>query len=360
MKIPASRLRTCHGDLLIDGSQGEGGGQIVRTACALSALTGIPVRIKNIRAGRKTPGLRAQHCTALKGLARMSGARTTRLKVGVKEITFTPGESLGDRELDLDTGTAGSVSLVLQGLQVAALGASDTVHLILRGGTDVPGAPSCDYVKNVKLRVLRGMGYEMDLRILKRGYYPKGGGIIDVRIQPPGGSLLPALEIPFHTEIMSSHGVSHASSEVSQNHMAEKQGRAATKILTDYLHVPAKVKVEYGQTQSPGSGVVVWAVTKESVFGASALNLSQSGSESPAEEATEKLLRTYHTRAAVDSWLGDQILPYMALGNGPSIISVPRFTRHMKTNMWVIQSFLKVRFFCEKEEERILVHCHPE
>lgn len=357
MKIPDQRIRIPQGVLEIDGSQGEGGGQILRTACALSSLTGIACRIRQIRAGRRKPGLRAQHCTALKGLARMCSAQTSPLKVGSREVSFRP-RSLQKTKIDLDTGTAGSASLVLQALLLAALGSpSKEVHFILRGGTDVPGAPSCDFMKNVKLEVLQRMGYRVDLRILRRGYYPKGGGILDVRAHPPGADLLEPLQIPLATDPLGSYGISHAAESLAKRHVAEKQSRAATKMLTNYMHVPARVDVEYGATPSSGSGVVVWAKTAETVWGASALGRSDKSSEEVAEEAADKLLRTYHTRASFDPWLGDQILPYMALSRGPSVISVPRLTRHMKTNMWLVQQFLNVRFYCELKEQRVLVHC---
>lgn len=358
MKIPDHRIRFPEGVIEIDGSYGEGGGQIVRTACALSCLTGVACRIRQIRAGRRNPGLRAQHCTALKGLALMCSAKTSSLKVGVEQISFSPN-SIQKTELDLDTGTAGSVSLVLQALLLAALGSSSReIRFLLRGGTDVPGAPSCDFVKHVKLNVLQKMGYRVDLRILKRGYYPKGGGIVKVKVRPPEGTLLEPLQMPSAaTDPLSSQGISHASDDMAKRHVAEKQGRAAARILTQYMHVPAKVDVEYGSTRSTGSGVVLWARTNESVWGASALGRSDKSSEQVADEATEKLLRTYHTQASFDPWLGDQILPYIALSRGPSVFSVPRVTRHMKTNMWLVQQFLNVQFYCESQEQRVLVHC---
>ena len=238
MKIPDHRIRFPEGVIEIDGSYGEGGGQIVRTACALSCLTGVACRIRQIRAGRRNPGLRAQHCTALKGLALMCSAKTSSLKVGVEQISFSPN-SIQKTELDLDTGTAGSVSLVLQALLLAALGSSSReIRFLLRGGTDVPGAPSCDFVKHVKLNVLQKMGYRVDLRILKRGYYPKGGGIVKVKVRPPEGTLLEPLQMPSAaTDPLSSQGISHASDDMAKRHVAEKQGRAAARILTQYMHV---------------------------------------------------------------------------------------------------------------------------
>jgi RNA 3'-phosphate cyclase len=262
-------------------------------------------------------------------------------------------------ELDLDTGTAGSIGLVLQSLLLAGIGLPDTWRSILRGGTDVPNAPSCDYLKNVKLVLLAKMGYRVGLRVLRRGYYPKGGGIVQVEIDPPQEGLLEGPDLPIAAETIGTRGISHASSELARRRVAERQRRQATKALTDLLHIPAKIDVEYGPTRSTGSGLLVWARTHDSVMGASSLGALKKPAEQVAEEAVEMLLRTYHTHAAVDPWLGDQILPYMALSRGPSVISVPYLTRHMKTNMWVIQRFLNVRFYCEEQDRRIRIECHP-
>jgi RNA 3'-phosphate cyclase len=357
VNVPADRLRILGGPLELDGSHGEGGGQIVRTACALSALTGVSCRISNIRAGRKQPGLRPQHCTALSGLASLCGAETSPIQVGTTEVFFAPG-ALRAASLDLDTGTAGSVGLVLQSLLLAGMGLPGPWRAVIRGGTDVPASPSCDYVHNVKAVILARMGYRVGLRILRRGYYPKGGGIVQVQLDPPEG-LLEGLDLPVATETTGSYGVSHASSGLSQRRVAERQRRQALRALTDLLHIPSKIAVEYGPTRSAGSGLVVWARTTDSVAGASSLGAPQKPAEQVADEAVEMLMRTYHTRASVDPWLGDQILPYMALSRGPTVISVPYLTRHMQTNMWVIQRFLNVRFGCEEQDQRIRIECRP-
>jgi RNA 3'-phosphate cyclase len=288
----------------------------------------------------------------------MCCAVTNGLKIGSSELSFSPGP-FGTPELDLDTGTAGSVCLVLECLQLAALAAEAPVRFILRGGTDVTGAPSCDYVRTVKLPLLKKMGYQLDFRLLKRGYYPKGGGIINVLAHPPEGSLLQPLYLPESGTATEARGLSHAASTLKKKNVAERQARTLQKRLTDYLHVPAKVETEYGPTRCPGSGITLWAHTVDSVFGASAMGKPEKSAEWVAEEATEKLLRTYHSRASLDPWMGDQILPYLALSSGPSVISVPRLTRHMQTNMWIIQQFLNVRFYCEQENQRVKVHCEP-
>lgn len=357
MNIPSRRLRIAEGVVEIDGSFGEGGGQIVRTACALSTLTGLACRIRQVRAGRSQPGLRPQHCTTLKGLARLCGAETSPLVVGSEEVFFRPGP-IGNKDLELDTGTAGSVSLVLQGLLLAGLGApGPEVRFLLRGGTDVPGAPSCDYLKNVKGEVLKRMGYRIDLRIQNRGYYPRGGGTVEARVRPPEADLLEPLHLLESSEAVAAHGISHASKSLASRQVAERQGRAAARILTECLHIPARIESDYGASPGDGSALILWSNSRESVWGGSSLGRRGMTSEQVAEEAAGRLLRTYHCRAALDPWLGDQILPYLALARGPSVVSVPTVTRHMRTNMWLVQHFLNVRFYAEPLDNRVLVHC---
>lgn len=360
MRVPSHRLRIEQGVIRIDASYGEGGGQIVRTACALSALTGIGCELTRIRAGRKKPGLRPQHCAALRGLANLCHASTPPLKPGLQELYFIPGRLSAKEELRIDTGTAGSVGLVLQGLLIACLGQEGSVRILLRGGTDVPFAPPADYVRSVLTPLLGRMGYGVDVSILRRGYYPKGGGVVDVRIRPPETPLLKALEIPISTDVCSCSGVSHAARGLSERKVAERQRKRAQRILTDFLHVPAKIREEYGSSNSPGSGIVVWIETRESVLGASALGETGKSAEDVAEEASEKLFRVYHSRASLDPWMGDQILPYLALSDGPSTVSVPHLTRHMQSNMWVLERFLNVRFQAEETGSHVRVRCEPE
>jgi RNA 3'-terminal phosphate cyclase (ATP) len=204
------------------------------------------------------------------------------------------------------------------------------------------------------------MGYRAALRIVRRGYYPKGGGIVQLEVEPPSGGLLEPICLPVAAETLGSFGISHASSGLSGRKVAERQKKQAAKGLTQLLHIPSKIDAEYGTADSPGSGLLVWATTDGSVVGATSLGAPDKSAEQVADHAVEMLMRTYHARASVDPWLGDQVLPYMALSRGPCTISVPYLTRHMQTNMWVIQKFLNVRFYCQEEDQRVRIECIPE
>src|SRR5437879_10525908 len=167
----------------VDGGRGEGGGQLLRMALALSALTDTPVRVARIRAGRPTPGLAAQHVTAINAVAGLCEAEVTGVSVGASSIEFRPGKLAAGR-FSFDVGTAGSTTLVLQALLPVAAAAPGAVRVRLIGGTDVRWSPPIDYFNRVFLPLLRRLGARADVEVLRRGDYPPGGGIVEGGIEP--------------------------------------------------------------------------------------------------------------------------------------------------------------------------------
>ena len=172
--------------LKIDGSRGEGGGQILRTSVTLSCITGTPVRIVNIRRGRKVPGLRAQHLAAIRLLARVCGARVEGLEIGSEVLEFEPGP-VQSMDLSQDIGTAGSIPLVLQTLIVPVAAASKRLKLDIMGGTDVSWSPTTDYTRYVLAAAYSRMGINFSVDVKRRGYYPRGGGRISLEVHPSRG-----------------------------------------------------------------------------------------------------------------------------------------------------------------------------
>ena len=158
----------------IDGSHGEGGGQIIRTSVALSAITGKSVKITNIRSGRPNPGLQAQHLEAVKAVARLCNGKTD-AKLGATSLVFEPSHIQGGH-INIDIGTAGAISLVLQALALPAVHAENPVTLRISGGTHVRWSPSMDYMQNVFCYYMKKLGIDFDISISKYGFYPKGGG----------------------------------------------------------------------------------------------------------------------------------------------------------------------------------------
>ncbi|MBS7628084.1 RNA 3'-terminal phosphate cyclase, partial [Candidatus Bathyarchaeota archaeon] len=164
--------------LEIRGDILEGGGQILRTAIAFSAVTGIPIEVTRIRARRSPPGLRAQHMAAVSAVAEITGAQVDGLSIGSQRLLFVPSSPKAG-SFSIDIGTAGSVTLVLQALMPIMAFAPGPVSIRLKGGTNNPMAPPFEFLKEVLLPVLKRMGFEAELRLIRRGFYPRGGGIVE-------------------------------------------------------------------------------------------------------------------------------------------------------------------------------------
>ncbi len=169
--------------LKIDGSYGEGGGQIVRSAVTLSCITNKPVQIENIRKNRKVPGLRPQHLIGVKLLSKICNANVKGLEIGSSTIKFIPNE-VENSSLKENIGTAGSISLILQVLIPAISISKKSLKLSIIGGTDVPWSPTSNYTKHVLAEAYSRMGIKFNMKIIKRGYYPKGGGKIEIEVFP--------------------------------------------------------------------------------------------------------------------------------------------------------------------------------
>ena len=167
----------------IDGSYGEGGGAVLRIATALSAVTSKPVHVTNIRSGRPKPGLMPQHLNAVKAVAALSNASLSGLELGSTDIIFNP-RSLSGGDYKIDIGTAGSITLILQAFMIPAAFADGPVTIGITGGTDLRWSPSVDYLENVTLPILRLMGYKVRINILQRGHYPRGGGLVELKVDP--------------------------------------------------------------------------------------------------------------------------------------------------------------------------------
>ncbi len=337
----------------IDGSFGESGGQILRTSCALSAVTGKSVKIINIRKGRPNPGLQAQHIAAIDALAKLCNAKVTGLQQNKTEITFEPGEIKGC-SIDVHIPTAGSVGLVLQGLMIASLQAEDIVNIHINGGaTNGKWAAPALYIKNVLLPLLEKMNYKADMTIEKYGYYPKGGAKVRMEIAP---SKLKPLVLEERGKLLSITGISHASLHLKDKKVAERQAKAAEELMRKNIDCDIIcIEPHYMETDNPGSALDCWAVCENTVFGADALGELRKKAEDVGKEAAEQLIKQINSGGAVDEHAEDQLLPYMALAgeNGISTIKVGHLTKHTETNIWTIEQFLPVKFDINSKEKTI-------
>ncbi len=321
--------------LHLDGSYGEGGGQIVRTSLSLAALLGEPVKLTNIRAGRSKPGLRPQHLTALKALVQVTQAEVEGATLGSRELTFRPRTPRGGRyffDVAEKTGSAGAVTLVAQALLPPLLAARETATLTIRGGTHVAWSPPAHYFMDVFLPALTELGATVTMNLKRWGWYPRGGGEVRLTVTPStelSGREWLAPPPPRSFQALS------GGSRVPP-HVVQRQSKRLKKRLGADLPV-AEVEA---QSPAPGSFVFLWGPRA----GFHALGARGKPAEKVADEAVEEFLRFQKHESALDRHLADQVLLYLARAKGPSVFTTEEVTLHLHTNLWVIEQFLGPTF----------------
>ncbi|GAB4387821.1 MAG: RNA 3'-terminal phosphate cyclase [Thermodesulfovibrionales bacterium] len=321
----------------IDGSLGEGGGQILRTALSLSALTGKAFRIFSIRKARPRPGLMPQHLTAVRAAAQAAGARVDGASQGSEELVFRPGRTSPGR-YEFDIGTAGSTGLLFQTLLPPLLFAGGRSGLLLKGGTHVPWSPPFNYLKEVFLPMLGRLGARVEAGIEAYGFYPRGGGRVSFGIEPSDG-LRPA-DFLERGRLLGVRGVSAAARLPLS--VAQRQRQAALEALGALAGAP--VEVEALEVSSPGQGTFVFlrADYEGAVCGFSALGARGKRAEEVGREAASALLGHHASGACVDAHLADQLALYLALAGGESRVRTSAVTGHLSSNLRVIEMFLPV------------------
>lgn len=332
----------------IDGSHGEGGGQILRTAISFSSLTKKPIRIDKIRANRPNPGLNYQHLMAIKSVAELCNADVKGLNKGSCEIEFHPHEIKGGK-FHFDILTAGSTTLVLQACLLPSLFAPETAEFKITGGTDVKWSPPIDYFRFVFSPLLHKMGADVSIVLGRRGHYPKGGGEITARIKPVGK--LKPLNLEQKGELKSIKGIAHVSNLPSK--IANRMKHATLLKLVNYSEVNISEE-HYPQGKDPahgaGTGIVLWANYENSILGTNGLGEKGVPAEKIAQNAVDGLLAEINSKSTLDVHAADQFLPYMALADGESIFYAREISNHAKTNMWLIEQFLDVKFEVKEKE----------
>jgi RNA 3'-phosphate cyclase len=321
----------------IDGSYGEGGGQLVRTAVALAAITGTPVRLQNVRAKRDKPGLAPQHLAAVRAVASVCGAECTGLDLRSQAFTFAPGPLRGGT-FRFDVGTAGSVTLVLQALLPALACAPGLARVTVVGGTDVRAAPPLDYLRHVLLALIHRLGVRIECRLARRGYFPRGGGEVEVSVAPgrPRPVALEPVERPSRID-----GLAHVANLPA--HIAERMRTAALARLGDSpAHVDTAV---LGPADAIGQGgaIVLWARAGHTMLGAGRVAQRGVRAEHLGDETGAELAADLAAGAALDAHAADQLLVYLALAGGGSF-TTRAVTSHARTAIWLIEQFLPVRF----------------
>ncbi len=333
--------------LEIDGSHGSGGGQVLRSSLALSALTQKSFSLKNIRAGRKNPGLAAQHLTCVNAVTELTNARVQGAELGSTKLVFEPqGFAAGAHEFDC--GTAGSVTLVLQALLPAFAFAGKKTSVKLSGGTAVAWSPPVNYFQRVLLPTLTRMNLNASLEVKKWGWYPKGGGVIEVKVKPV--SYLKAVEL------IERGALERASAEVVCSnlpaHVSERMKIHALRLASEKKLENFKANVFQAPSVGQGAEFFLLVEHANALAGFSALGERGKPAEKLVEEAFAAFEGFEKSGACIDEHLGDQLIPFLALARGETRLRA-LLTRHLLTNAWVCEQFLETKFVIQGKENEV-------
>jgi RNA 3'-terminal phosphate cyclase (ATP) len=283
----------------------------------------------------------AQHLSALKSVSLISNADHQGLKLGSTEIVFKPNELKGG-EYEIDIGTAGSITLVLQSFMIPAAFTGKTVNLTLKGGTDVRWSPSVDYLANITIPILETLGSKFDLNVIQRGHYPRGGGLLKANIHPVK-KIKPFKLLNLKADKI--RGISHAVK--LPEHVAIRQAESAELVLEEHGY-PVEIQIEHSnKALGPGSGIVLWTENTEGNFigrvGGSSLGKPGKRAEQVGYEAAMEIMNNISRKSALDGYMGDQIIPYMTLA-GNSQVKTAKLTEHILTNIYAAEKITGRQF----------------
>ena len=340
--------------LEVDGSQGEGGGQILRTAAAFSTILGRPVRVEKIRAGRRVPGLKRQHASALFVLAQATGGRVEGAVEGSSEVSFFPGEPRAGA-LSLDMGTAASITLVLQAVVPAVALSGSRFRLELTGGTDVPWSPTFDYFAGVVREAFGRIGIEFQAAAERRGYYPRGGGKVVATIEPCPG--VRPLDLVAQGDLPGARVVSRCGG--LPRRVAERQLSAASSLLEGAGVKVLGAEVSEADSDSPGSSVLVHCACPTALLGADAIGARGKPSEEVGREAAARFVADAESGACLDSNLADMVVPLLSLAPSPSRVRVREVTSHLRSGLEIARQFTSCSWKTEPRAGGAVVEMTP-
>ncbi len=326
--------------LEINGAVGESGGQILRTAVALAAVTQIPIKVVNIRAGRAEPGLKVQHLNAVDAVAKLCNAKVTGLKLGSTEVEFVPGE-IEAKSLVVNLPTAASITLVLQALTIACAKLQKPIKISINGGgTVVAWSPPIDYFQNIYCDYLERMGILVTSEIIRHGFYPRGGAQVKIEIK--------SLEEkrPFilieRGKLLNIKAWAIATKDLEKANVAE---RMLDSFQKEFLSYKVQKFKQYVSALSPFAYLYTHALFESCKLGSSSLGERGKSSELVGREAALELTKEIASSATVDKHMADQLIPFLGLFGGCFVTS--EITNHTKTNIWVTEKFVDRKFKIE-------------
>ena len=343
-----SRKKNCGSVMIeIDGGERSGSGTIVRDCVGFSVLKRQSLHLKNIRTKRDKPGLRTQHLRAIQACGDICSGSFTGGQVGSKEITFTPGNGIRGGEFRWDIGTAGSTIMLAMTIIPVSLFAKEFSKYVITGGLFQDFAPSAFHLQKVLLPILKRMGAKLGLTILRPGYVPQGGGIIEITVQPVQGSLK-GIDMQAQGNVEQIDGVALASL-LKERKVAERMAAECGKAFGGRGY-PSKVKVVNDTKENPayrtasvqaGAALAIWAETDHHCrIGSDMAGARGRSAEFIGKATAKNLLEDLDSGATVDRHLADQLIPFAALADGWSTFLVPRMTAHVDTRLWLARKIL--------------------
>lgn len=346
--------------LHIDGSYGEGGGQILRTSLSLAAITGQPIRIDRIRAKREKPGLAIQHLTGVRAAATLCQAEITGDHVGSTQLEFIPRHSVQAGQYSFDvaqtagTGSAGAVTLILQTILLPLALTLGESSVTLKGGTFIPWSPPASYIEQVYLPVLQQMGVQATVNLAAWGWYPRGGGELNLQVKGNGmgaGSLQP-IHLLERGTLHQIKGLAIVTELPS--HIPQRMASRAENLL-EQAQLKAKVQPRRERGVGSGAGIFLVAEYEHTRTGFGAVGKLGLPAEEVAAIATRELLEFHASGAPVDIHLADQLLLPAALATAPSQYRVVEVSTHLMTNAWVIEQFRLANIAIDTETHLVTI-----
>jgi RNA 3'-terminal phosphate cyclase (ATP) len=343
---------TVSSDLVkIDGSHGEGGGQILRTAISLSAISGKPIEVTNIRANRTNPGLRPQHLAGIKIIADLFHAKSENLKVGAEWIRFSPSDKFEGGSIKFDIGTAGSIPLTLMTVVPAVSLSNNSLQIEVTGGTDVKASPTIDYIKHIVAKSYLSIGPKFSVDVLKRGYYPKGGGVVQCTIKP--------CKTPSTIELLATRYLEPKIISVCSQlpvHVAKRQISSALIALEKKDIRCSNYTASIERSISPGSSILIYSAADFGLYvGGDSIGELGKRAESVGTEAAMRFLDSTLAQATVDPFLADMLVLPLALSKGRSRYRVARVTQHLLTNLHIVSEIVRCKYSIEQQERSYIV-----
>lgn len=335
----------------MDGSVMEGGGQILRLSAALSCIHGTSIKISKIRAGRSTPGLRPQHLTGLELVRDMCEGSLEGAAIGSSEVSLSPGKIKGGSHI-ADTQTAGSVTLLMQVSLPCALFAQGPSELCLKGGTNAEMAPQIDYTLKVFKPIVERFGVNMDCDLRMRGYYPKGGGEVVLKVNPV--KELSPINMTERGNITKIYGRAFVAG-VLPSKLAKDMSTAAVRTIRKEikdLYINIQSLQEKDKACGNGNGIIIIAESSTGcIFAGTALGKKGVYADKVGIEAAEMLLRNVRHNGCVDEFLQDQLILYMALAKGTSRMRTGPVTLHTQTAIHVAEQLTQAKFVIRRAED---------